>query len=199
MVFTYFANFESSRRQFSPPFSRFRKRSSSIPVISLSASLCSARKLIKYSKLNAVRASRNAFMRDFPDFVEIYPICQHSAVLPDISLISLSIGSYLELAIFREDFPSVASVNVRFSWVFYFVFICSGYKLNSPHYVMGGQAPACFYWGLSRLSEVTIFATDACMLNPVREGEEDWSDSLPSSLENFWKFLVLFLFAQAIN
>ena len=32
---------------------------------------------------------------------------------------------------------------------------------------------------------------DACMLNPVREGEEDWSDSLPSSLENFWKFLVL--------
>ena len=32
---------------------------------------------------------------------------------------------------------------------------------------MGGQAPACFYWELSRLSEVTIFATDACMLNPV--------------------------------
>ena len=46
--------------------------------------------------------------------------------------ISLSIGSYLELTIFREDFPSVASVNVRFSWVFYFVFICC-YKLNSPH------------------------------------------------------------------
>ena len=57
----------------------------------------------------------NAFMRDFPDFVEIYPICQPSAVLPDISLISLSIGSYLELAIFREEFSSVASVNVRFS------------------------------------------------------------------------------------
>ena len=72
-------------------------------------------------------------MRDFPDFVDIYPICQPSAVLPDISLISLSIGSYLELAIFREDFSSVASVNVRFySWVFYFVFICC-YKLNSPH------------------------------------------------------------------
>ena len=32
------------------------------------ASLCSARKLIKYSKPNAVRGSRNAFMRDFPDF-----------------------------------------------------------------------------------------------------------------------------------
>ena len=38
---------------------------------------------------------------------------------------------HLELAIFREDFSSVASVNVRFSWVFYFVFICC-YKLNSP-------------------------------------------------------------------
>ena len=71
-------------------------------------------------------------MRDFPDFVDIYPICQPSAVLPDISLISLSIGSYLELAIFREDFSSVASVNVRFSEVFYFVFICC-YKLNSRH------------------------------------------------------------------
>ena len=54
-------------------------------------------------------------MRDFPDFVDIYPICQPSAVLPDISLISLSIGSYLELEIFREDFSSVATVNVRFS------------------------------------------------------------------------------------
>ena len=58
---------------FSPWFSRFRKRSPSIPVISLSASLCSAWKVIKYSKPNAVRARRNAFMRDFPDFVEIYP------------------------------------------------------------------------------------------------------------------------------
>ena len=44
-------------------------------------------------------------------------------------------------------------------------------KLNSPHY--GGQAPARFHYGLSRLSEVTIFVTDACMLNRVREGEED--------------------------
>ena len=54
---------------------------------------------------------------DFPDFVEIYRVCQLSAVLPDISLTSLSIGSYLEylLAIFREDFSSVAKVNVRFS------------------------------------------------------------------------------------
>ena len=39
----------------------------------ISASLCSARMLIKYSKPNAVRARRNASMRDFPDFVEIYP------------------------------------------------------------------------------------------------------------------------------
>ena len=69
---------------------------------------------------------------DFPDFVDIYPICQPSAVLPDISFISLSIGSYLELAIFREDFSSVVSVNVGFSWVFCFVFICC-YKLNLPH------------------------------------------------------------------
>ena len=38
---------------------------------------------------------------------------------------------------------------------------------------MGGQAPTCFHWGLSRLSEVTIFVTVACMLNPVREGEEE--------------------------
>ena len=133
-------------------------------------------------------------MRDFPDFVDIYSICQPSAVLQDISLISLSIGSYLELAIFREDFSSVASVNVRFSWVFYFVFICC-YKLNSPHNKMR-TAPACFHWGLSRLSEVTIFVTDACMLNPVlvREGGKDWSDSLPSTLENF-----LFIFVYSSN
>ena len=78
----------------------------------ISASLCPAQKLIKYSKPNAVRARRNAFMRDFTDFVEVYP---YGSFLPDISFISISIGSYLELAIFREDFSSVASVNVRFS------------------------------------------------------------------------------------
>ena len=39
----------------------------------ISASLCSAQKLIKYSKPNAVQSHWNAFMRDFPDFVEIYP------------------------------------------------------------------------------------------------------------------------------
>ena len=98
-------------------------------------------------------------MRDFPDFVQIYPVCQHSAVLPDISLISLTIGSYLEMAIFREDFSSVASVK------------CSIFM--SVGGVMREEAPACFHYGLSRLSEVTIFVTDACMLNPVREGEED--------------------------
>ena len=72
-------------------------------------------------------------------------VCQHSAVLPDISLISLSIGSFLELAIFREDFSSVVSVNVRFSWVFYFVFICC-YKLNSPHNEMR-TSPGLFSLG----------------------------------------------------
>ena len=41
------------------------------------------------------------------------------------------------------------------------------------HIMKCGQAPACLDWGLSRLSEVTIFVTDACMLNPVREGGED--------------------------
>ena len=103
-------------------------------------------------------------MRDFPDFVEIYPVCQHSAVLPDISLILLSIGSYLELAIFREDFSSVASVKCS-------IFVSVGGVMGGGG--GGGQAPACFHYGLSRLSEVTIFVTDACMLNPVREGEED--------------------------
>ena len=130
---------------FLPPFSRFQKRSPSIPIISLSASLSSPRKLIKYSKPNAVWAHRNAFMRNFPNFVEIYPVCQPSAVLPGISLISLSIGSYLELAIFREDFSSVGSVNVWFSWVFYFVFF-SCYKLYSPHCVMGA-VPGLFSLG----------------------------------------------------
>ena len=80
----------------------------------ISVSLCSARKLIKHSKPNAVRERRNAFMKTFPDFVEIYPICQPSAVLPHMSLISLSIGSYLGLAIFREDLSSVGRVNVQF-------------------------------------------------------------------------------------
>ena len=85
-------------------------------------------------------------MHSWGTFPILY-VCQHSAVLPYISLISLSIGSYLELAIFREDFSSVASVNVRFSWVFYFVFICSGYKLNSPHYIMGGMPRPVFIRG----------------------------------------------------
>ena len=85
-------------------------------------------------------------MHSWGTFPILY-VCQRSAVLPYISLISLSIGSYLELAIFREDFSSVASVNVRFSWVFYFVFICSGYILNSPHYIMGGMPRPVFIRG----------------------------------------------------
>ena len=73
----------------------------------------------------------------FPILLRFNPYASlQLAVLPDISLISLSIRSYLELAIFREDFLSVASVNVQFSWVFYFVFIRC-YKLNSPQYLMG--------------------------------------------------------------
>ena len=85
-------------------------------------------------------------MHSWGTFPILY-VCQHSAVLPYISLISLSIGWYLELAIFREDFSSAASVTVRFSWVFYFVFICSGYLLNSPHYIMGGIPRPVFIRG----------------------------------------------------
>ena len=174
---------------FSPPFSRFRKRSPSIPVISLSASLCSAPKLIKYSKPNAVQARRNAFMRDFPDFVEICPVCQHSAVLPDISLISLSIGSCLELAIFGEDFPSVASVYVRFSWVFYFVFICY-YKLNSPHYVMGGggEGPRLFSLGAFLTFQSHNFR-HGCLYVESSEGERGGLKGFVTVVA--WKFLKI--------
>ena len=87
-------------------------------------------------------------MHSWGTFPILY-VCQDSAVLPYVSLISLSIGSYLELAIFREDFSSVASVNVRFSCVFYFVFICPGYILNLPHYIMGGRHRPVFIRGFS--------------------------------------------------
>ena len=49
------------------------EKKSFVSRINISASLCSARKLIKYSKRDAVRARRNAHKRDFPDFDEIYP------------------------------------------------------------------------------------------------------------------------------
>ena len=138
-------------------------------------------------------------MSDFPDFVDIYPICQHSAVLPDISLISLTIGSYLELAIFREDFSSVASVNVRFSWVFYFVFICC-YKLNSPHNEMR-TAPGLFSLGAFPTFRSHDFRR-GCLYVESSEGGRGglyWSDSLPSSLENFWKFPVFFCFVLSVS
>ena len=64
---------------------------------------------------------------------------------------------------------------LEFGECFYdFVLICC-YKLNPPHYIMGTSLGrlGSFHYGLSRLSEVTIFITDACMLNPVREGEGD--------------------------
>ena len=128
-------------------------------------------------------------MRDLPDFVEIYPVCQPSAVLPDISLISLSIRPYLELTIFREDFSSVASVNVRFSWVFYFVFICYS-KLNSPHYIIMGASPGLFSLGAFPTFRSHDFRHGCLYVESSVGGREDWRDSLPSSLENFWKFLV---------
>ena len=53
----------------------------------------------------------------------------------------------------------------------------------------GGQAPACFHWGLSRLSEVTIFVMDACMLNPVRKGERIEAIRYRRRLKIFENFL----------
>ena len=138
-------------------------------------------------------------MHSWGTFPILY-VCQHSAVLPYISLMSLSIGSYLELAIFREDFSSVVSVNVRFSWVFYFVFICSGYKLNSPHYSMGGMPRPVFIRGFPtfwshdfRHGSVHVESSEG------GRGRLYWSDSLPSSLKNFWKFLVFFFFVLSVS
>ena len=76
----------------------------------ISASLCSAKKLIKYSKPHAVRARRNAFMRDFQIFRDLPSMAAFSS--PKHSFISLPIGSYLELVVFRDDFSLVASVNM---------------------------------------------------------------------------------------
>ena len=54
------------------------------------------------------------------------------------------------------------------------LFVCSERKCSIfVSVIIGWQVPACFHKGLSRHSEVTIFVTDACMLNPVREGGED--------------------------
>ena len=93
--------FETIFSLFLGRFRGFRKISQHRNITAL---LCSATKLIKYSKSQAVRVRRNTFLRDFAYFVEINPVWQLS-VLPDISFISISIGSYLVfLAIFREDF-----------------------------------------------------------------------------------------------
>ena len=97
--------FETNSLYFWCRFRRFRKISQHRNI---SASLCLATKLIKYSKPHP---RRNAFMRDFPDLAEIYPVWKLS-VLPNIHSFHYRIWSYLELAIFREDFSSVASVNM---------------------------------------------------------------------------------------
>ena len=67
-------------------------------------------------------------------------------------------------------------------------------KFATSHH--GRHAPACFNKGLSRLSEVTIFVTDPCMLNLVREGEEDYIEAIRyrrrlKIFENFLFFFVL--------
>ena len=73
-----------------------------------------------------------------------------------------------------------------------FVLICC-YKLNPPQYVMGTGLGRLGLF--SRLSEVTIFITDACMLKLVREGE----DSSPSPLENFLLILNVNLSLIILN
>ena len=133
-------------------------------------------------------------MRDFPDFVDIYPACQPSAVLPDISLILLSIGSYLELAIFRKDFSSVASVNDRFSWVFYFVFICC-YKLNSPHNEMR-TSPGLFSRGAFPTFRCHDFRHGCLYVESSEGGREGKVETIRyrrhlKIFENFLFFFVL--------
>ena len=62
---------------------------------------------------------------------------------------------------------------------------------------MGGMPrPVFIISGLSRLSEVTIFVTDACMLNLVREGEEDCIEAIRyrRRLKIFENFLFFFRF-----
>ena len=58
---------------------------------------------------------------------------------------------------------------------------------------MGGMPRPVFIRGLSRLSEVTIFVTDPCMLNLVREGEEDYIEAIRyrRRLKIFENFLFL--------
>ena len=189
-VFTYFTTFESSRR-YSLYFG--------VDLVDiafpwyLSIVVFSAEANFIFKTKRCPRR-RNAFMRDFPDFVEIYPYA--SFQFSQTFTIHFNIYRIIfgVVAIFREDFSSVASVNVRFSWRFLW-FCC--YKLNPPQYVMGTGLGRLGLF--SRLSEVTIFITDACMLKLVREGEEDWSDSSPSPLENFLLILNVNLSLIILN
>ena len=78
--------------------------------------------------------------------------------------------------------------------MFYFVLISSGSKLNSPHYIMGGIPRPVFIGGFPDFPKVTIFVTDPCMLNPVREGEEDYIEAIRyrRRLKIFENFLFCF-------
>ena len=170
---------------FSPWSSQFRKRSPSIPVISLSASLCSARKLIKYSKPNAVRVRRNAFMRDFPDFLEIYPhaVCSIFAVFirgfPDfpksrLLLCWIQWGRERRIEAIRYRRRLKIFEN---SLCFFFVLSVSCWNIRF--------GAICHFWptySSSSMENLRIVFTYFAKFKSC--------DSLPSSLENFWKFLV---------
>ena len=82
-------------------------------------------------------------MRDFPDFVCMPAFSCSSIHFTHFAIYRIIFG----VGNFSKGFSSVASVNVRFSWVFYFVFICSGYILNSPHYFMGDMPRPVFIRG----------------------------------------------------
>ena len=132
---------------FSPRFSWFRKRSPSIPVNSLSASLCSALEANYIFKTKRSPSTQECIHEGLSRFRWDLPhmpaFCCSSRHFTHFAIYRIIFG----VGNFSRGFSSVASVNVRFSWVFYFVFICSGYKLNSPHYIMGGMPRPVFIRG----------------------------------------------------
>ena len=130
-------------------------------------------------------------MRDFPDFV----------CMPAFSCSSIH---FTHFAIYRITFGvgnfsrgffvcSERKCSIFVSVLFCFYLLRLQFKFATLHH--GRHAPACFHKGLSRLSEVTIFVTDPCMLNPVREGEEDYIEAIRyrrrlKIFENFFSFVL---------
>ena len=75
----------------------------------------------------------------------------------------------------------------------YFVFICC-YKLNSPHNEMR-TGPGLFSLGAFPTFRTHDFSHDACMLNPVREGERIEAIRYCRRLKIFANFLFFFFFS----